>query len=127
MTERRRTFRVSERIRELLANELQHLADPRFSLVTITSVITSADLRHAKVYWVVSDISGISSEDRRAEVAKAFSSAEGTLRHLLANELTTRFAPELKFFYDDTFDTVDRVEQLLARVAAEDRVNEDKK
>lgn len=119
MSERRRTYRVSERIRELIAGELHHLADPRFALVTITSVITSPDLRHAKVYWVVSDTSGRASEDRKAEVQEAFESADGTLRRLLASELSVRFVPDLKFFYDDTFDEVAKVEELLAKVAAE--------
>jgi ribosome-binding factor A len=119
MSERRRTYRVSERIRELVAGELHHLADPRFALVTITSVITSPDLRHAKVYWVVSDTSGRASEERKAEVQEAFESADGTLRRLLASELSVRFVPDLKFFYDDTFDEVAKVEELLAKVAAE--------
>lgn len=112
MTERRRTYRVAERIRELIAQEVLELTDPRLQLVTITSVIISPDLRHAKVYWMVSG-----EDDRRGEVAEAFSSAEHNLRKLLARELGTRFVPDLKFFYDDTFDTAHKVEELLDRVA----------
>ena len=45
MSERRRTYRVAERIREIIAWELQRTADPRFHLVTVTSVMVTADLR----------------------------------------------------------------------------------
>jgi ribosome-binding factor A len=114
MAERRRTFRVSERIRELIASEVLRMADPRFGLVTITSVVTSADLRHAKVYWMVSG-----GKERVPQVTDAFTHAEGLFRKLLARELGTRFVPELRFYYDDTIDTVHTVEELLSRISAE--------
>jgi ribosome-binding factor A len=120
MAERRRTFRVSERIRELIASEVLRMADPRFGLVTITSVVTSADLRHAKVYWMMSG-----GKERVPQVTDAFEHAEGLFRKLLARELGTRFVPELRFYYDDTIDTVHTVEELLNRISAENKARDE--
>ena len=46
-----RTLRVNEVVREVLADELERMDDPRLELVTITGVDVSRDLRHATVYY----------------------------------------------------------------------------
>ena len=46
-----RTARVNEVVREVLADELERLSDPRLELVTITGVDVSRDLAHATVYY----------------------------------------------------------------------------
>lgn len=120
----RRVYQVGERIRELIANHLLHTADPRFTLVTITSVMVSPDLRSAKVYWVVSSISGQDRQERIAEVSDAFQSAEGLFRKMLGKPLGIRFVPELKFFYDDTLDTAENVERLIARIKPAEEASE---
>jgi len=48
MTERMR--RVNHLVREVLADAIPELKDPRIGLVTITAVETSPDLRHARVF-----------------------------------------------------------------------------
>jgi ribosome-binding factor A len=111
MAQQRRVFRVAEKIRNTLASELLHLADKRFFLVTITSVVVSPDLRQAKVYWTVTD-----PDARKAEVEEAFASAEGLLRRSLGKELDVRFMPELRFYYDDTLDTQAHVDELFERI-----------
>jgi ribosome-binding factor A len=112
----RRVYQVGERIKELVAEHLVHTADPRFNLVTITSVMVSPDLRIAKVYWVVSTLSGIDRAERISEVEEAFQSAEGLFRRLLAKQLGVRFVPQLRFYYDDTLDTVEHVERLMSKI-----------
>jgi ribosome-binding factor A len=112
----RRVYQVAERIKELVAAHLIHTADPRFSLVTITSVMVSPDLRQAKVYWVVSFPSNTDRDARIAEVDEAFQNAEGLFRRMLSKELGIRFVPALRFYYDDTLDTVEQVERLMGRI-----------
>jgi ribosome-binding factor A len=112
----RRVYQVGERIKELIAEHLVHTADPRFSLVTITSVMVSPDLRNAKVYWVVSLLSEGNREERIADVQEAFEAAEGLFRRMLAKQLGVRFVPEVRFYYDDTLDTVEHVERLMQRI-----------
>jgi ribosome-binding factor A len=115
MADRRRVFRIAEQIRGLLATELHRLADPRFSLLTVTSVVVSPDLRNAKIYWVSTG----ADEARKAEVAQALISANGIFRKLLAEELGIKFVPQLRFYYDDTLDARDEVERLLSRIRTE--------
>jgi ribosome-binding factor A len=117
----RRVYQIGERIKELIAQHLIHAADPRFGLVTITSVMVSPDLRIAKVYWVVSMPSGVDREERIAEVSEAFDSAQGLFRRMLAKQLGVRFVPDLRFFYDDTLDTVEHVERLMSRIKSSEQ------
>ena len=42
--------RVNESVRQVLAEAVPELKDPRIGLVTVTGVDTAADLRHATVY-----------------------------------------------------------------------------
>jgi len=111
MATRRRTYRVAERVKELIAKELLRVADPRFSLVTVTSAVVSPDLRKAKIYWIVTG-----GREREEEVNEAFEGAAGLFSRALAKDLGTRFTPELEFFYDDTLDTVDELERLFKRI-----------
>lgn len=110
MANQRRAYRLADKVRTVVANELIRAADPRFNLVTITSVVVSPDLRHAKIYWVVTG-----GEARIAEAREAFDRAGGSFRRMIGKELGVRFVPEVHFYYDDTLDTVEEVERLLSR------------
>jgi len=116
MAGNRRVYQIAERIKELVAEHLLYTADPRFSLVTITSVMVSPDLRNAKVYWVVSFLSGVDRQERIAEVNDAFETASGHFRKILAKQLGVRFVPDVRFYYDDTLDTAEHVEKLMERI-----------
>lgn len=114
MALQRRVFKVAERIREIVARTLPELNDPRFYLVTVTSVAVSSDLRHAKVYWTLSG-----DKERMPDVEDAFRSAHNLFRRALAKELGIRFVPEIRFYYDDTLDRLDEVEKLMSKVSGE--------
>ena len=88
--------------------------------MTITSVMVSPDLRNAKVYWVVSLLGEADRSERIAEVQEAFESAAGFFRKLCSKQLGIRFTPELRFYYDDTLDTVEHVERLMAKIRPKD-------
>jgi ribosome-binding factor A len=114
VSKQRRTFRVAERIQSVVANQLLRLSDPRFFLVTITHVVVSRDLKTARVYWVVSG-----DKTRIAEVKGAFDSAQGMIRGNIAKEIGMRVAPELRFFYDDTLDTQEAVNEIFERMKSD--------
>lgn len=116
MANKRRTFRLAEQMREMIAWQLQKAADPRFNLVTITNVVVSPDMRNAKIYWVATGV-----QEDTTEIDNAFKNAEGLFRRALAKELKLRFIPELRFYYDNTFDVSDHVSRLITRVVEEDR------
>ena len=64
MSERMR--RVNESVRQVVAEALPELKDPRIGFVTVTGVETSADLRHARVF-----VSVLGSEQARASSDQA--------------------------------------------------------
>ena len=110
MSDNRRVFRVAQAIREQLANRLLESSDDRFQMVTITGVKVTKDLRLASIYWVQTG-----SRDRVEEIQSAFDGARGYFRNGLADGLRLRHVPELRFFYDDTLDTVDQINRLMKR------------
>ncbi len=62
MTQGARTARVAEEFREVLAEEIQKLKDPRIGFVTVTGVQVTADLRRA---WVSYTVLGTTSSSVR--------------------------------------------------------------
>jgi ribosome-binding factor A len=97
----RRTERVNDAIRVVLSDIIRHrMKDPRIgALTSVTEVITSADLKHARVF-----ISGMGSEDEKSATLKSLKSATGYLRTELSKRLTMRSTPELIFERDDSIE-----------------------
>jgi ribosome-binding factor A len=97
----RRTERVNDAIRVELSDIIRHrMKDPRIgALTSVTEVITSADLKHARVF-----ISGMGSEDEKSATLKSLKSATGYLRTELSKRLTMRSTPELIFERDDSIE-----------------------
>lgn len=107
-----RQLRVGELIRRRLSEALQrgevHAPElSRFS-ITVGEVRTSPDLRHATAY--VLPLGGEGAD----EVLAALRKHRGELRHLVAKELALKFAPELRFEIDDTFDRLDATRRMFA-------------
>ena len=93
-----RIGRINEEIQKELANLLRSVKDPRVqdTMISITHVETTPDLRYAKVY--VSFL-----QDDRAEGAlKGLKSAGGYLRRELGRALQLRYTPELVWALDDS-------------------------
>jgi ribosome-binding factor A len=113
MTERMR--RVNEAVREALAEALVELKDPRIGFVTVTGVVTSPDLRQARVY-----VSVLGNERKREKSIAGLQSARGVLQAKLADELRMKRTPQLTFEYDPTVDQGMRMSQLIDELAPDD-------
>ena len=104
-----RPARVSERIREELSLLLlRKVNDPGLAPVTVTEVSVTKDLRIAHVNY-----SAIVAKEERPVVAKALRRSSGFLRRELGHLLGLRYAPELQFHYDDSFDRGARIDAIL--------------
>lgn len=114
MAQQRRMFKVSERIREIIASSLLYSDDPRFNLVTITAVSISSDLREAKVYWSIPD-----SKERKADVEAAWEKGARHFRKAVADGLDIKFVPNITYVYDETQDTYERVQELMKKIEEE--------
>ena len=93
-----RIGRINEEIQKELANLIRNLKDPRVqdTMISITHVETTPDLRYAKVY--VSFL----QEDRASDALKGLKSAGGYLRRELGRALQLRYTPELTWALDDS-------------------------
>lgn len=118
MTEGRRPRRVAETLRKHLAEAFsRELYDPRLSGLIVTRVDISGDLSGARIHVRSLVDSGDAAE--RLEVEKAANRAARTLRRGLGVRLGLKRTPDLRFFYDDGQDAVDRVEELLGEISRE--------
>jgi ribosome-binding factor A len=107
-----RPVRVGERIREELSLLLlRKVNDPGVASVTVTEVSVTPDLRIAHVNY-----SALVAPEERPAVAKALRRSSGFLRRELGHSLGLRYAPELQFHYDDSFDRGARIDAILREI-----------
>jgi ribosome-binding factor A len=106
-----RSERVSSQMQKELALVLQRdLADPRLGFITINEVVITKDLSYAKIYVTV-----LNADDagKKAQV-KLLNEMAPVIRHYVAKRMKLRHISELRFLYDDSFDTGMRVAELLS-------------
>jgi ribosome-binding factor A len=115
MPEGKRPHRVSEEFREVLAEEIPRLKDPRVGFVTVTAVRVTPDLRRARVLYTV-----LGDEAQRKATRAGLRSARGHLRAVLGHEVRLKFLPELEFEEDDTGVQGERVDELLRQIHEEE-------
>lgn len=106
-----RQLRVAEVIRHRLAEVLARgdVHDPdlsRFS-ITVSEVVASNDLKLATAY--VMPLGG----EGAAEALAGLRRCKAELRHLVARDLGLKFAPDLRFELDTTFDRMDDTRRLF--------------
>lgn len=109
-----RTDRIDELLRQEIGSIItRDVADPRIGFATITSVETTPDLRHAKV-WV----SVIGQPAERDATVAALRRAMPFVRHELGKLLRIKRIPDLHVHLDDTAERGTRVLQLLSELEA---------
>jgi ribosome-binding factor A len=111
-----RMRRVDEAMRVVLSETIAtDLQDPRIGFVTVTSVKTSPDLRHARVY-----VSVLGTEEERGVSLEGLRSAQGFLQSRVSTALRLKHTPTLSFGYDDSVDTGMRITEILKDIASDD-------
>ena len=93
-----RKGRINEELQRELSALIRTLKDPRVqqSMVSVTKVEATGDLRYAKVYISVLD------KDKSKETLRGLRSAGGFLRREIGSRLQLRYTPELIFEEDDS-------------------------
>lgn len=107
-----RSLRVNQVVRQVLAEELERLADAdeRLRLVTVTAVDTAPDLRHATVYLSSLGVEASEAlEDRRPQLQRA-----------LGRQVRMKRTPLLAFAVDPAVVAGGRVEDVLRRIRDRD-------
>lgn len=114
-----RQLRVGELIRRTLSDILMradvHDPDLNRHSITVGEVRTSPDLKVATAY--VLPLGGRDAEEALAALRRN----AGELRHLVAKEMTLKYAPQLRFQLDETFDQMDETRRMFN----DDRVRRD--
>jgi len=110
-----RADRVGEEFREILAEEIQRLKDPRVGFVTVTGVDVTRDLKRARIFYT-----SYGDDKARAGSAAALRSATPHLRRALGRQVRLKVVPELVFEVDAAIATGERIDALLDAVVARD-------
>jgi ribosome-binding factor A len=107
-----RQLRVGELIRRTLSDVLNRheIHDPLLNAMSITvgEVSCSTDLKVATVY-VMPLMGSVPVQDAITALARN----KSELRHRVARELTLKYAPDLRFRADETFDRLDETRRLF--------------
>lgn len=112
-TPSQRQLRVGELIRRTLADALARgeVHDPDLNAMSITvgEVSASPDLKVATAYILPLGGKG------RDEALAALNRNRSELRRIVGRATQLKFAPELRFRIDETFDRMDETRELFAR------------
>ncbi|MBI3627669.1 MAG: 30S ribosome-binding factor RbfA [Candidatus Sungbacteria bacterium] len=113
-------MRRIEQVNDLIRAELGPIMDremefPVDSLVTITRVVTSADLHYADIFLSVMPVAS------EGDVLAVLEKEVGKLQHLLNKKLRMRPVPRIKFMIDVEQKRADRIEKLLSKENLKER------
>ncbi len=113
----RRPEQMAETLRQVITEALaREVRDPRVGFVTVTGVLVSGDLSHARVM-----VSVVGDEGEKVRALEGLQSAAGFLRSRAARALTTRSVPELHFELDRGLEHAARINELLNTIRREDQ------
>jgi ribosome-binding factor A len=106
-----RQLRVGELIRHAMAEMLSRseIHDPVIEahMITVPEVAMTADLRHATVY-----VMPLGGRDAKP-VIEALERNKKFLRGEIARRINLKFAPDIRFRFDERFDEAERIEKIL--------------
>jgi ribosome-binding factor A len=118
MASGKRIVRINSLLKEVISEVVtQDVRDPRLGpLITVTSVDTSNDLQHARVY-----ISVIGNDVDKKQSIEALQSAAGFIAIQASKKVVLRYFPSLTFKLDTSVDKYITVEHLLDEIHEEQR------
>ena len=107
-----RIGRINEEIQRELSDLLRELKDPRVhkTMLSITRVETTPDLRYAKIYVSLLD------KEYTKETLAGLKSSAGYLRRELGRSLQLRYTPELHWQPDDSITHGAHILEILSKL-----------
>jgi len=107
--------KVNELVREVVAEAVLDLKDPRIGFLTITGAETSPDLRHAVIFYSV-----LGTEKEKLGTAEALRRSASRLQAVIGSETRLRYTPVLEFRVDPAIDEGIRISQILSDMSEEE-------
>ncbi|MBP9721805.1 MAG: 30S ribosome-binding factor RbfA [Gammaproteobacteria bacterium] len=112
--------RVAQQIAQQLAIIVQReVKDPRISIITITDVKITRDLSLAKIYITSLGLNK-DNKDESMGTIKILNNMSSFLRTELAQRISMKSIPDLKFYYDNSMEAGNRIEELLDKIKKEE-------
>jgi ribosome-binding factor A len=110
-----RPSRLADQLRAEIADLLtRQVHDPGIGFLTITHVKVSPDLQVARVYYTT-----LGDEKARRESGRALDRATPFLRRQIGSRLRLKRVPHLEFFFDESIERGDRIDQILRDLGSE--------
>ena len=108
-----RTARLSETLREVIADELAKLDDDRLTMVTITAVDVDSEMNRGVVYF--DSLQGVEGDEK---IVEALGEYRKRLQHEIALQVKSRRTPVLQFKPDESMRAAARIDAVLREDAA---------
>ena len=117
----RRTDRINEQLREEISMLLtRQIKDPRLNaVISITRVVSSGDLRSARVY-----ISVMGNQETKQAALAGIQSAASFLRRELRDRINMKHTPFLSYELDSSLDEADQLLRLMNQVKLDEPAHE---
>ena len=117
----RRTDRINEQLREEISTLLtRQIKDPRLNaVISITRVVSSGDLRSARVY-----ISVMGNQETKQSALAGIQSAASFLRRELRDRINMKHTPFLSYELDSSLDEADQLLRLMNQVKLDEPARE---
>lgn len=104
-----RAEKVASTIKRLLAQHINDVSrEIKAGFATLTTVKMSKDLHLAKLY-----VSLLGKDTEPGLLLDELENRRMFFKHLIAKEMRLRAIPDIKFYYDDTLDQMDRIKDLI--------------
>jgi ribosome-binding factor A len=108
--------RVGDEMRHILANLfISEVFIPEAGLLTVTKVAVTDDLKIAKVY-----LSFLENKKPVEDVLEILESKHNLIRRLVGFKLTLKYIPKLQFYYDDSIEHAQRIDDLIQKIYKDD-------
>lgn len=103
-----RSARVSETLREIIAEELVRIDDERLTFVTVTGIEVDDELNRAHVFF-----DSLAGEDGDDEILEALAEHRIRLQSAIAKQIRAKKTPILDFRPDVAIRSAERIDHIL--------------
>lgn len=108
-----RNQRINEELKKIVSNVIQNeIKDPRInSMISVTNVSVTKDLRYAKVY-----VSIFGSESNKIETLEILKNSSGFIRKEVGKNIKLRYIPEIIIEFDNSIEHGMHIDSLLKKI-----------
>ena len=103
-----RAARISETVREVVAEELVRIDDDRLAFVTVTSIDVDSEMNRGIVYY-----DSLQGEEGDKQILDALNENRKRLQSAIAKQIHARCTPILEFRPDDGIRAAARIDEVL--------------